>query len=56
MKKIIENFFIFILLNVCNYVVWSIVSWDFNPGEWGWFARLIALIIFIASFKFLKLR
>lgn len=56
MKNLIRSIIAFIIINTCNYVFWSLVSWNYNPGEWGWFARMIAIIIFLSSLSIIEWR
>ncbi len=55
MKNLIKSIWVFIIINILNYAFWSLVCWEINFGNWGWVARLIAIIIFLSALSVIKI-
>ena len=36
-----------ILLFLVDYAIFSFLNWNFNPGFWTWYSRIIAIILFL---------
>ena len=49
MKNFIKGLIVFILINICVYLIGSFLAWDFNVNNWWFikdiFGRFIMLII-----------